>query len=114
MLCRARRHFPMARSSAPAQTRFRDALRTPSRRHRETEMKISRKQHAELFGPGAGDRFRLADTNLICEVEQDLTRSGDEAVFGGGKTIRDGMAQSARATRADGALDLVITNAVVM
>src|SRR5258708_10713466 len=77
-------------------------------------MKISRKQHAELFGPGAGDRFRLADTNLICEVEQDLTRSGDEAVFGGGKTIRDGMAQSSRATRADGALDLVITNAVVM
>jgi urease subunit alpha len=77
-------------------------------------VKISRRQHAELFGPGAGDRFRLADTNLICEVEQDLTRSGDEAVFGGGKTIRDGMAQSSRATRADGALDLVITNAVVM
>jgi urease subunit alpha len=77
-------------------------------------MKISRQQHAELFGPGAGDRFRLADTNLICEVERDLTRSGDEAVFGGGKTIRDGMAQSSRATRADGALDLVITNAVVM
>jgi urease subunit alpha len=77
-------------------------------------MKISRQQHADLFGPGPGDRFRLADTNLICEVEQDLTRSGDEAVFGGGKTIRDGMAQSSRATRADGALDLVITNAVVM
>jgi urease subunit alpha len=77
-------------------------------------VKISRQQHAELFGPGAGDRFRLADTNLICEVEQDLTRSGDEAVFGGGKTIRDGMAQSSRATRAGGALDLVITNAVVM
>jgi urease subunit alpha len=77
-------------------------------------MKISRQQHADLFGPGAGDRFRLADTNLICEVEKDLTHSGDEAVFGGGKTIRDGMAQSSRATRADGALDLVITNAVVM
>lgn len=77
-------------------------------------MKISRRQHSELFGPGAGDRFRLADTNLICEVEQDLTRSGDEAVFGGGKTIRDGMAQSSRATRAGGALDLVITNAVVI
>jgi urease subunit alpha len=77
-------------------------------------VKISRQQHAELFGPGAGDRFRLADTNLICEVERDLTRSGDEAVFGGGKTIRDGMAQSSRLTRADGALDLVITNAVVM
>jgi urease subunit alpha len=77
-------------------------------------MKISRQQHAELFGPGRGDRFRLADTNLVCEVERDLTRSGDEAVFGGGKTIRDGMAQSSRATRAEGALDLVITNAVVM
>lgn len=77
-------------------------------------MKISRQQHAELFGPSAGDRFKLADTNLVCEVERDLTRSGDEAVFGGGKTIRDGMAQSSRATRADGALDLVITNAVVM
>jgi urease subunit alpha len=77
-------------------------------------LKISRQQHAELFGPGAGDRFRLADTNLICEVEQDLTRSGDEAVFGGGKTIRDGMAQSSRATRAEGALDVVITNAVVV
>jgi urease subunit alpha len=77
-------------------------------------VKISRQQHAELFGPGAGDRFRLADTNLICEVERDLTRSGDEAVFGGGKTIRDGMAQSSRVTRADGALDVVITNAVVM
>jgi urease subunit alpha len=77
-------------------------------------MKISRQQHAELFGPGAGDRFRLADTNLICEVEKDLTHSGDEAVFGGGKTIRDGMAQSSRTTRAEGALDLVITNAVVM
>jgi urease subunit alpha len=77
-------------------------------------VKISRQQHADLFGPGEGDRFNLADTNLICEVERDLTRRGDEAVFGGGKTIRDGMAQSSRATRADGALDLVITSAVVM
>jgi urease subunit alpha len=77
-------------------------------------MKVSRQQHAELFGPGAGDRFRLADTNLVCEVEKDLTRPGDEAVFGGGKTIRDGMAQSSRATRQEGALDLVITSVVVM
>jgi urease subunit alpha len=77
-------------------------------------MKISRQQRAELFGPGAGDRFRLADTNLVCEVEKDLTRPGDEAVFGGGKTIRDGMAQSSRATRQEGALDLVITSVVVM
>jgi urease subunit alpha len=77
-------------------------------------MRISRQQRAELFGPGAGDRFHLADTNLLCEVELDLTRPGDEAVFGGGKTIRDGMAQSSRATRKEGTLDLVITSAVVM
>jgi urease subunit alpha len=77
-------------------------------------VRISRQQHADLFGPGAGDRFHLADTNLVCEVEKDLTRAGDEAVFGGGKTIRDGMAQSSRATRKEGTLDLVITSAVVM
>jgi urease subunit alpha len=77
-------------------------------------VRISRQQHADLFGPGAGDRFNLADTNLVCEVERDLTRAGDEAVFGGGKTIRDGMAQSSRATRKEGTLDLVITSAVVM
>ena len=77
-------------------------------------MRISRRQYAELYGPTAGDRFRLADTNLVCEVERDLTLPGEEAVFGGGKTIRDGMAQSSTLTNADGALDLVITNAVVM
>jgi urease subunit alpha len=77
-------------------------------------VRISRRQYAELYGPTAGDRFRLADTNLVCEVERDLTVPGDEAVFGGGKTIRDGMAQSSTMTNADGALDLVITNAVVM
>jgi urease subunit alpha len=77
-------------------------------------MRISRRQYAELYGPTAGDRFRLADTNLVCEVERDLTVPGEEAVFGGGKTIRDGMAQSAGATRADGALDLVITSVVVL
>jgi urease subunit alpha len=77
-------------------------------------VRISRRQYAELYGPTAGDRFRLADTNLICEVERDLTVPGEEAVFGGGKTIRDGMAQSSTLTNAEGALDLVITNAVVM
>jgi urease subunit alpha len=77
-------------------------------------MKISRRQYAELYGPTAGDRFRLADTNLVCEVERDLTLPGEEAVFGGGKTIRDGMAQSSTVTNAAGALDLVITNAVVL
>ena len=77
-------------------------------------MKIDRRRYAELYGPTAGDRFRLADTNLVCEVERDLTVPGDEVVFGGGKTARDGMAQASGVTNAQGALDLVITNAVVM
>jgi urease subunit alpha len=77
-------------------------------------VKIARPRYAELYGPTAGDRFRLADTNLVCEVERDLTVPGEEAVFGGGKTIRDGMAQSSEITNAGGALDLVITSAVVM
>jgi urease subunit alpha len=77
-------------------------------------VRIPRRQYAELYGPTAGDRFRLADTNLVCEIERDLTLPGEEAVFGGGKTIRDGMAQASGVTRADGALDLVITSVVVM
>jgi urease subunit alpha len=77
-------------------------------------MKVERGRYAELYGPTTGDRFRLADTNLICEVERDLTVYGEEAVFGGGKSIRDGMAQSSQVTHAEGALDLVITSAVVM
>ena len=77
-------------------------------------MKIDRARYAELYGPTIGDRFRLADTELVCEIEADLTVPGDEVVFGGGKTVRDGMAQSSGVTNADGALDLVITNAVVM
>ena len=77
-------------------------------------MKIERHRYAELYGPTAGDRFRLADTNLVCEIERDLTVYGEEAVFGGGKTIRDGMAQASEVTNADGALDLVITSALVM
>src|SRR2546423_8998099 len=77
-------------------------------------MRIDRRRYADLYGPTAGDRFRLADTNLVCEVERDLTLPGEEAVFGGGKTIRDGMAQASGVTRADGALDLVITSVVVL
>jgi len=76
-------------------------------------MRISRDRYARLYGPTAGDKFRLADTDLVCEVERDLGVPGEEAVFGGGKTIRDGMAQSQRAS-SEGALDLVITNVVVM
>jgi urease subunit alpha len=76
-------------------------------------MRISRDRYARLYGPTAGDKFRLADTELVCEVERDLGVPGEEAVFGGGKTIRDGMAQSQRSS-AEGALDLVITNVVVI
>lgn len=77
-------------------------------------MKIPRKQYASLYGPTTGDRVRLADTELIIEVEQDLTTYGEEAVFGGGKVIRDGMGQSPRASSARGALDTVITNALIL
>jgi len=77
-------------------------------------VKISRKQYASLYGPTTGDRVRLADTDIIIEVEEDLTVPGEEAVFGGGKTIRDGMGQSARATSASGQLDTVITNALIL
>ena len=75
---------------------------------------LARRTYADLYGPTTGDRIRLADTGLILEVERDCTVYGDEIAFGGGKTIRDGMGQSSRATRADGALDLVITNAVIV
>jgi urease subunit alpha len=77
-------------------------------------VKIPRKQYADLFGPTTGDRVRLADTDLLIEIEQDFTSYGDEAVFGGGKVLRDGMGQSARATNANGALDTVITNALIL
>ncbi len=75
---------------------------------------ITRRQYADLYGPTVGDRFRLADTALVCRIERDLITPGDELVFGGGKTARDGMGQSAGATSRGGALDLVITNAIVM
>ncbi len=75
---------------------------------------IPRRTYADLYGPTTGDRVRLADTELIIEVEQDYTVYGDEITFGGGKVIRDGMGQSSRAERADNALDLVITNALIL
>ncbi len=77
-------------------------------------MKIPRRQYADLYGPTVGDRIRLADTDLVIEIERDLTVPGEEAKFGGGKVIRDGMGQSATATRKHGALDLVITNAIIV
>ncbi len=76
--------------------------------------KISRKQYADMFGPTRGDRIRLADTEIIIEIEKDFTTYGDEVKFGGGKVIRDGMGQSTRATRDQGTPDLVITNVVIL
>ena len=74
---------------------------------------IPRSSYAHMFGPTVGDKVRLADTELIIEVERDLTTYGDEVKFGGGKVIRDGMGQS-QATRAEGAVDTVITNALIV
>lgn len=75
---------------------------------------ISRRRYAELYGPTTGDRVRLADTELLAKVEHDATVYGDESVFGGGKTMREGMAVHGDVTNADGALDFVITNALII
>ncbi len=75
--------------------------------------KISRAAYADMFGPTVGDKVRLADTELIIEVEKDFTIYGEEVKFGGGKVIRDGMGQS-QMTRAQGAVDTVITNALIL
>ncbi len=77
-------------------------------------MEMSRERYAEMFGPTTGDRISLADTSLIVEVERDTTVYGDECVFGGGKTLRDGLGMAAGVPGAEGALDLVITNVVLM
>src|SRR5580704_6468303 len=75
---------------------------------------VSRHQYASLYGPTVGDRFRLADSALIAEVERSLLLPGEEAIYGGGKSIRDGMGQVPGVRNADGVLDLVITSAIVM
>src|SRR5258708_31922468 len=74
---------------------------------------LTRRSYAAMYGPTTGDRIRLADTELILCVERDLTVYGEEAKFGGGKVIRVGMGQSQR-TRAVGAMDTVITHAVIL
>ena len=76
--------------------------------------KISGSKYAAMYGPTTGDKVRLADTNLVIEVEKDYTTYGDEVKFGGGKTIRDGMGQSVKTCSKDGDLDLVITNALIV
>ena len=75
-------------------------------------MKIGRRAYAEMFGPTVGDRVRLADTDLVVEVERDFTVYGEEVKFGGGKVVRDGMGQSQRDSR--DAADTVVTNALVV
>ena len=74
-------------------------------------MKISKEKYASMYGPTVGDRFRLADTSLIAKIEKDYTIYGEESKFGGGKTIRDGMAQSPTAVDV---ADLIITNAIII
>ncbi|HXJ14145.1 MAG TPA: urease subunit alpha [Candidatus Limnocylindrales bacterium] len=74
---------------------------------------MSRSAYAQMFGPTVGDKVRLADTDLVIEVEKDFTVYGEEVKFGGGKVIRDGMGQSQR-TRSEGAVDTVITNALIL
>jgi urease subunit alpha len=76
---------------------------------------ISRKEYVGLFGPTTGDRIRLGDTGLFVEIERDLRGGyGDEIVFGGGKSMREGMGMDNRVTRAGGAPDLVITNVTII
>jgi len=75
--------------------------------------RVSRSAYAHMFGPTVGDRLRLADTALVLKIEQDRATYGEEVKFGGGKVIRDGMGQS-QASRAQGAVDTVITNAVII
>jgi len=77
-------------------------------------MKLDRRTYADHYGPTTGDRVRLADTDLILQIERDWTVYGDEAKFGGGKVIRDGMGQSPAASREAGAPDLVITSVIVL
>ncbi|MDE3176083.1 MAG: urease subunit alpha, partial [Pseudomonadota bacterium] len=80
---------------------------------RNAQTSLSRAAYADMFGPTAGDRVRLADTELFIEIEKDFTTYGEEVKFGGGKVIRDGMGQS-QITNKEGAADTVITNAVIL
>ncbi|HVI44070.1 MAG TPA: urease subunit alpha [Chitinophaga sp.] len=77
-------------------------------------LKINKTKYANMYGPTVGDKVRLGDTDIIIEIEKDFNHYGDESKFGGGKTVRDGMAQSSTATRDQGVLDFVITNVVLI
>ena len=71
-------------------------------------LKLTKKQYSEHYGATTGDKIRLADTDILIEVEKDLISHGDECVFGGGKTLRDGLAQTSGITSANGALDFLL------
>ncbi|MDE5691330.1 MAG: amidohydrolase family protein, partial [Alistipes sp.] len=75
---------------------------------------ISRQEYNNLFGPTVGDKIRLGDTDLYVEIEKDLREYGDEVVYGGGKTLRDGMGLANTMTSKEGALDIVITNVTII
>ncbi|CAM4190761.1 urease subunit alpha [Flavobacterium weaverense] len=77
-------------------------------------LKVTRKNYTSIFGPTVGDKVRLGDTDIIIEIEKDFCSYGDEAKFGGGKTVRDGMCQSSTALRHEGVLDFVITGAIII
>ncbi len=77
-------------------------------------LKINKIKYANMYGPTTGDKIRLGDTEIIIEIEKDYTVYGDENKFGGGKTIRDGMAQSGTATRAEGVLDMLLTSVMIL
>ncbi|MDM1042198.1 MULTISPECIES: urease subunit alpha [Empedobacter] len=77
-------------------------------------LEVDRKQYANILGPTTGDKVRLGDTNLIIEIEDDFGHYGDESIFGGGKTVRDGMGQNSTKLRAEGVLDLCITRAIII
>ncbi|WP_413533139.1 urease subunit alpha [Empedobacter brevis] len=77
-------------------------------------LQVDRKQYANILGPTTGDKIRLGDTNLIIEIEKDFGDYGDESIFGGGKTVRDGMGQNSTKLREEGVLDLCITRAIII
>ena len=95
-------------------SRIRKTGCTQLQKHTNMSLKINRTRYANMYGPTTGDKVRLGDTELFIEIEKDHTVYGDEAKFGGGKTIRDGMAQSATAMRNEGVLDFVITSVMII
>jgi urease beta subunit len=92
---------------------FKNVVDSNAAQH-DASLQIPRIKYANMYGPTTGDKIRLGDTELLIEIEKDFTVYGDEAKFGGGKTIRDGMAQSSTATRNEGVLDFVITSAMII